>query len=649
VKRIYKFSGTTAEGNPDDKMLLGGKGAGLALMAKMGLNVPPGFTITTDVCKAYMACSTDTARVAFMDDLMEEVYEGLGWLSDQFGYLPLVSVRSGAPVSMPGMMDTILNVNLTSVSINDWIAKLGERSARDSMRRLIQMLGSTAFGVPHDVFEFQLARIKKQAKVTEDTELNAHQLMLVGDAYLDAFKKATGQEFPIIKHREQLRYAVEAVFKSWMNDRAVEYRKINKIDEAMATAVTVQAMVFGNAGDSSASGVLFTRDPSTGENTLMGEFLQNAQGEDVVAGIRTPLPLSKMNDMGAPWPDVLDELVATSFQLEKSYKDMVDVEFTVQDGEVFILQSRSGKRSARAAFKIAVDQVAEGMITKGDAFKRLSVDQFKTVRKPGIDPKWKQAPYVVGLPACPGIAVGRPVFSSAEAVKAAAKGEKVVLVTHETTPEDIAGMNAAQGILTQTGGATSHAAVVARAMDKPCITGATQLDLDALMACQKVTIDGSTGKVWTDVEVPVIDASDDPAIRTVMDWSLAILGAQEAAVVDLDMDKPHRIMAALWWGQEEVLDAVLDGLEKLPSRQHVAFDLRSPASFQPTADKGLADCFGVTPELGLDFAAKVIAKIEARGDKLKGLQLLNSKPYLANQLVPSVVPADYAAFTVLSR
>ena len=664
-QHIYRFSSTLTDwqGKPD-KALLGGKGAGLVQMANDGLNVPPGFTITTEVCNAYLAM-TPALRKTLMKNLMNHVNMRMAWLHDQFGYMPLVSVRSGAPISMPGMMDTILNVGLTYDNLSDWTKRLGYRATMDSQRRLIQMLGATGYGVPMAVFDFQLAKLKKEVNAKSDTDLDGHELAVLVDRYTDAFKANKNLDFPKNDAVEQVKVAIEAVFSSWMNPRAIEYRKLNKIDEKMGTAVTVQAMVFGNMGENSGTGVLFSRDPSTGANKMMGEYLTNAQGEDVVAGIRTPIDVNKMpvgeKEFPYVWLDVYNALIQLCVTLEKSYKDMVDIEFTVQQGKLFVLQSRTGKRSARAAFKIATDLVTEGMIDKKVAIKRLTVEQFKVVRRPTIDPKFKTKPDFVGLPACPGVVSGIPAFSAEDAVKSKVD---CILVTHETNPNDIAGMAAAKGILTQTGGATSHAAVVARAMDKCCITGCTTLDWDALKKAKKVTIDGTSGNVWLNVDVPVIDSSEAPEVKTVIDWCQAVLGTCDVAPVDLGMDAPHRVMAAYWWGQQEVLSAVLDGLEELPSREHVALDLRSPASLAPDMDAQLAHCFGTTDDKV--FPNALYSMLGQRSSKLKGLRLLNvdtsvTQPASLTQLgfkvegldgmqaVPKAAPAEYACFTILGR
>lgn len=668
-KRIFRFSQSHCDwtGSASDaKKLLGGKGAGLVKMCQAEMPVPPGFTITTEVCNAYLNIDPDngsiTTKEAFLDNLMLEVFEHMDWLTEQFGFRPLVSVRSGAPISMPGMMDTILNVGLCYENLNEWSDRIGQRPVTDSLRRLIQMLGSTAYGVPHEVFEFQLAKVKKSKGVTEDTDLDVAALDAVNVDYQDAFKSNKGFEFPIDDWKEQLRAAVAAVFNSWTNERAIEYRKINKIDPAMGTAVNIQAMVFGNMGDDSGSGVGFTRDPSTGERKFFGEYLKNAQGEDVVAGIRTPekLELGGFPIIGKKAPPAwTKELHDLCFKLEAMYEDMVDLEFTIQKGKLWLLQSRTGKRSARAAFKIAADLVEEGMIDKGTAISRLTVDQFKIVRRPTIDPKYDVKPSDTGLPACPGVVTGIAVFSAADAINCK---EPCILVTHETTPDDIAGMNAAVGILTQTGGATSHAAVVARAMDKACVVGMTTLNIAALkdLSPVKLTIDGSTGRLWVGKDVPVIDSSDAPELKTVMGWCMDVMGCCETSVVDLGMDRPHTITAAAWWGSEDVMHAILDGIAELPSRGHITIDLRSPNELTPHDDTVLGECFGQA--LDDDAFRNVLSDaLFTRADDLKGLALMPISlfPELVaagytvagsgSQHVPTAIPADFAAFTVLGR
>lgn len=624
AKRIYRFSqkhcdiwDETELGN--DANLLGGKGFGLVQMCGIGLPVPPGFTITTAVCNHYRK---STAKDTLLQDLLENdsgnAYESvlhcMEWLREQFGYMPLVSVRSGAPVSMPGMMDTILNVGLTSETFPEWSQRIGEKPALDSYRRLIQMLGSTAFGIDHDKFEFQLASVKKQAAVKSDTELSKKNLQDLIKRYKIVFKENAGTDFPDSMEM-QLGFAIRAVFDSWMNPRAIEYRKLTKLCEDMGTAVNVQAMVFGNMGEDSGSGVLFSRDPSTGEPKIMGEYLRNAQGEDVVAGIRTP---DKLDTVEATWCSELEQM---TFKLEQHYKDMVDIEFTVQQGKLFILQSRVGKRSAMAAFKIAHDLVQEGVVTRDKALARLTTEQFKMVRRPSIDPSFKTKPHAVGLPACPGVAKGKPVFSAKDAINCT---EPCILVTHETTPDDIAGMAKAVGILTQTGGATSHAAVVARAMDKPCVVGCTELDLspEKWVNVHRLTIDGGTGRVWTGIDVPVVDSSDAHEIRAIMDWCMERMGWVEPSVLDRDDDRPHRIIAAHWWGDADVLEAVLDGLAAKDKLDGIAIDFLPPKKRLSADDLLLEGCFVDGPQADDQFETKVFSGLLGRDD-LKGLVVLN--------------------------
>jgi pyruvate,orthophosphate dikinase len=622
-RQIYRISktGSDWDGKPaDQKKILGGKGAGLVDMCAMGLPVPPAFTITTEVCNAYLNGSP-SFREALLDQLLDEAEQHLIWLHEQFGYTPLVSVRSGAPISMPGMMDTILNVGLTTERMTDWTQRIGQRAALDSRRRLIQMLGATAYGVDHGVFDFQLARVKKDAGVKLDTELGVDHLITVIEHYKMAFHEAKGFEFPD-DVGVQLRAAIQAVFESWMNPRAIEYRKINKIDPTMGTAVTVQAMVFGNMGDSSGSGVLFTRNPSTGANEIMGEYLANAQGEDVVAGIRTPDPLHKwmIPAAGSP-PSWAVDLETVCERLETHYRDMVDVEFTVQQGELFILQSRVGKRSARAAFQIAVDLNAEEVIDWEEVLTRITKEQFKVVSRPMIDPAFIAKPNAVGLPACPGVATGRAVFSAQEAINCT---EPCILVTHETTPDDIAGMNKAIGILTQTGGATSHAAVVARAMDKPCVVGCTDLDIEGLKKKAQmglVTVDGATGRVWFGIDVPVIDASNDFAVKMVLDWCMAKMKAVPQSPVDIL--GAHEITASTWWGDEDVMEVVLEGLEEHGSLDEVVFNVTPPHRLIPQSDMLLEGCFGNGADIiNGKFWAKLHNELKVRAPKLKGMILV---------------------------
>lgn len=640
---IYRFGKKiifeeTAWENP--AMLLGGKGWALQKMCGMGLNVPPGFTIGTNCCNMYRLMKAPEQE-KFLDNLMQEVMDQhMPWLEKQFGYMPLVSVRSGAPVSMPGMMDTILNVGMHAEVMQDWEKRIGKRAAIDSTRRLIQMLGHTAYHVDAKVFEAILTQMRFKSKVKTDAELGVEELAIVLGDFLSAFHKATGSNFPTTLG-DQLREAIRAVFDSWMNPRAIEYRKLNNLSEAMGTAVTVQAMVFGNMGEDSGSGVLFTRDPSTGHKHVMGEYLQNAQGEDVVAGIRTPVDLKQyskdlpVKDPGHKW---LVELNHVCDKLEDEYRDMVDVEFTVQKGELFILQSRVGKRSAAAAFKIAVDLQDTGVISIDEALSRLTKEQYKIVRRPIIDPKFDKKPLLTGLPACPGVAVGKPVFSSKEALECA---EPCILVTHETTPDDIAGMNKAVGILTQTGGATSHAAVVARAMDKPCIVGCTELNI-SLMKEQttKIALEGSTGRVWLG-EVPVIDSSNSPEVKLIAQWCMDKVGWRVATVVD-QAEGEHTIQAAHWWGDKEVFEAIVEAMEEYSTRDHIILDMAGPTELGMSEDLPLHLCFGQKlPSTVQDTAFKSWMMGYLGAHPLPGLMIVNHGMDLTSLLLTNMKKSGF--------
>lgn len=645
-KLVYGFSKNYLDWTKTDgkvsKTILGGKGAALVKMIADGINVPPGFTITTDACHA-LADTSKEAETIF--GLKLALNAQMKRLAGNFGFEPLVSVRSGAPVSMPGMMDTILNVGLNDQNIDLWAARIGERAAWDSYRRLIQMLGSTALGVPMVLFDHEFEHIKEITGAKEDADLTASQLNDVVNAYKHVVSKYTKKDFPQ-SPREQLFAAMMAVFKSWHNPRAIEYRKINKIDPAMGTACTVQAMVFGNMGDDSGTGVLFTRDPSTGDNFVMGEFLQNAQGEDVVAGIRTPLPINVMPTLGGKWGTIRHQIKLLCAELEKSYHDMVDIEFTVQKGELFVLQSRVGKRSARAAVKIATDLVAEGVIGWDEAFKRITRDQYMVLRRPSIDPKFKTKPNLVGLPACPGVVSGKPVFSSVDAINCK---EPCILIGHETTPDDIGGMNAAVGILTKTGGATSHAAVVARAMDKTCVVGCTEMDIDALKKFKRITIDGATGKVWFDVEVPVVDASDDPALKALE--AAALGNMPEAVTLDQPGERPQTIYAAHWWGSKDVLETVVSGIAALPDKSKITLDLRPPRCFA-SGDAVLEDAFGVAAQAL--FEMDIVDMLISKKWDLQGLCIVAREgpdgQLYAHGFKQGVggVPAEYAVFKKLA-
>ncbi len=539
-KWVYGFGGGVAEGTAKMKNLLGGKGANLAEMCNLGLPVPPGFTITTEVCTHYTANAG-----AYPGELEAEVETALAKIETTVGARfgdpknpLLVSVRSGARASMPGMMDTVLNLGLNDETVAG-LAKLSgnPRFAYDSYRRFISMYGDVVLGVEHHLFEDILGEAKDDKGVTLDTDLDAEDLKKLVKAYRAKIEEETGKPFPQ-DPKEQLWGAIRAVFKSWMNQRAIVYRRLHDIPESWGTAVNVQAMVFGNMGDDCATGVAFTRDPSTGERRFYGEFLVNAQGEDVVAGIRTPQQLtiagkqsnlSTLPAMEEAMPEVFRQLDAVRGQLEAHYRDMQDIEFTVQRGKLFMLQTRSGKRTARAALKIAVEMVAEGLIDKKEAVLRINPSSLDQLLHPTLDPKAKKTVLARGLPASPGAASGKVVFSADEAEARAGKGERVLLTRIETSPEDIHGMHAAEGILTTRGGMTSHAAVVARGMGRPCVSGAGELRIDYARKLLVVrgttvkegdilTIDGGTGEVFVG-EVPTIQPELSGDFAALMVWA----------------------------------------------------------------------------------------------------------------------------------
>lgn len=513
---VYAFGGGTADGDASMKNLLGGKGANLAEMAKLGLPVPPGFTMSTAVCTAYYELERN-----YPANLAGQVDAALATLEQQSGKRfgdpsdPLmVSVRSGARASMPGMMDTVLNLGLNETSVLGLAAKAGDRFAYDSYRRFIQMYSNVVLGLRHDTFEHLLDDYKDRQGYDLDTEMTAEDWKSLIVQYKAAIQKEMGKPFPE-DPREQLWGAITAVFGSWMNDRAILYRKLNDIPQEWGTAVNVQAMVFGNLGETSATGVAFTRDPSNGDPIFYGEFLINAQGEDVVAGIRTPAPISreradKLGSDEAPleeaMPQVYKELRDVAETLERHYKDMQDLEFTVEDNKLYMLQTRSGKRTAAAALKIAVDMASEGLITEEEAILRLEPSQLDQLLHPTISETAKRDVFVTGLPASPGAAVGKIVFDSDDAWKMAEKGEDVILVRVETSPDDIKGMHAARAVVTARGGMTSHAAVVARGMGRPCVCGAGTLRIDLekgvvhvagreLSRGDVITVDGAAGQV----------------------------------------------------------------------------------------------------------------------------------------------------------
>ncbi len=531
TKYVYFFGDGKAEGNAEMRAELGGKGANLAEMATIGLPVPSGFTISTDVCKYfYDNDRTYPAQLeadvdAYLAKLEKSMGKKLGDPEDPL----LVSVRSGAAISMPGMMDTILNLGLNDEAVEGLAAKTqNPRFAWDAYRRFIQMYGDVAMGVDHDLFEAEIEKIKKAKGIKLDTEMDTSDLQKLVANYKKVYKAKKGTDFPQ-DPKEQLWGAINAVFGSWMNPRAIKYRELNNIKEGAlkGTAVTCMAMVFGNKGETSGTGVCFSRDPSNGDNIFMGEYLMNAQGEDVVAGIRTPQKLSQLKDTN---PKIYKQLCDIRTKLEKHYRDMQDMEFTVEEGRLFMLQCRNGKRTGAAAVKIAVDLVNEKLINKETALTRVEPEQLDQLLHPALDPKVvkTQKELAKGLNASPGAGSGQIVFTADEAEAWTEKGKKVILVRKETSPEDIAGMNAAEGILTSTGGRTSHAAVVARGMGKPCVSGCDAVSFpnanevvigeETFKKGDNITIDGTTGKVYKGV-LPVVPATLSDELETFLGWA----------------------------------------------------------------------------------------------------------------------------------
>jgi pyruvate,orthophosphate dikinase len=537
TKWVYSFGAGHNEGRADMRNLLGGKGANLAEMASIGLPVPPGFTISTEVCTAFY----DNHK-QYPEELKGQVDAALAVIEKAVGlnfgdkaHPLLVSVRSGARVSMPGMMDTVLNLGLNDITV-EGLAKASNdpRFAWDSYRRFIQMYGSVVLGVDHHRFEEIIEHAKLDANVIEDTALTAQHWREVVEGYKDLVHQETGKPFPQEPH-EQLWGAIGAVFGSWMNHRAITYRRLHDIPALWGTAVNVQAMVYGNMGTDCATGVCFTRDPSTGENMFYGEYLVNAQGEDVVAGIRTPQPLS--SSVAKPgeipleqaMPKAYAELMEVRAKLEAHYKDMQDIEFTVQQHKLYMLQTRNGKRTAAASLRMAVEMAREGLIDEAEAVMRVNPSSLDQLLHPMLDPKAPRTLLGKGLPASPGAASGTVVFSADEAESRAAKGEAVILCRVETSPEDIHGMHAAQGILTTRGGMTSHAAVVARGMGRPCVAGAGGISVDynnqvlsaggkQVRAGEVITLDGATGEVFVG-PVAMIEPAVSGDFGTLMEWA----------------------------------------------------------------------------------------------------------------------------------
>ncbi len=568
-KWVYGFGGGQAEGRAAMRDLLGGKGAGLAEMAHLGLPVPPGFTITTEVCTYFYEHDK-----SYPKDLQPQVEAALAALGrragKKFGDAEnplLVSVRSGARASMPGMMDTVLNLGLNDLTVTALAEKSGDRRfAQDSYRRFITMYADVVLGIAHHHFEEILDEHKERAGYTLDTDLSAEDWQAVIARYKQRVAEESGKPFPQDPH-DQLWGAIGAVFGSWMNQRAITYRRLHGIPESWGTAVNVQAMVFGNMGETSATGVAFTRNPSTGENKLYGEFLINAQGEDVVAGIRTPREISEQArkaaksdkpSMQAALPQAFAELKRIHSVLERHYRDMQDLEFTVEQGKLWMLQTRSGKRTAKAALRIAVELADERLITRQEAVARIDPATLDQLLHPTIDPAAERKVIATGLPASPGAACGEIVFSPDEAETLKGQGHKVILVRVETSPEDIHGMHAAEGILTTRGGMTSHAAVVARGMGKPCVSGAGALRVDyraqtmsaggvTLKKGDTLTIDGSTGQVLVG-KVPMLHPELAGEFATLMQWADGLRKLKVRA----NADTPADARAAIKFGAEGI-------------------------------------------------------------------------------------------------
>src|ERR1700758_1666722 len=549
TKYVYFFGGGKADGNGKMKDELGGKGAGLAEMTNAGLPVPPGFTIQTEACREYMRSGGKVS--GDIDKQIETALRRLEELQKQklgAGENPLlVSVRSGAKFSMPGMMDTILNLGLNDKSV-EALAKRSNnpRFAADSYRRLIQMFGNVVLDIEKSAFDEVFDAKKKQKKTKLDTDLDAKALQEVIVEYKKVVKKHAKRDFPQ-DPREQLVMARDAVFRSWENDRAKHYRRINNIDDMLGTAVNVQAMVYGNLGDTSGTGVGFTRNPATGAKEFYGEFLMNAQGEDVVSGVRTPVHISELHKI---MPNVYDQLRDITTRLEKHYKDMQDFEFTIQDGKLYMLQTRNGKRTGRAAVRVAIQMVEEGLITKEEAIFRVEPNQLYDFLVPTLDEKGVKVEVLTkGLPASPGAAVGQIVFTADDAVKAVNKDKNasIILVRSETTPEDIHGMEVAKGILTSRGGMTSHAAVVTRGMGKCCVAGAGDVDVNEKAREMRVkgqvfkefdwiSLDGTTGRVIKGKLNTIPASADDPELQKFMGWADPFRKMKVRANADIPRD-----------------------------------------------------------------------------------------------------------------
>jgi pyruvate, orthophosphate dikinase len=630
---VYNFGSGKTEGDRTMRNLLGGKGANLAEMSSLGLPVPPGFTITTEVCTHYY-----DNKQSYPKELKDQVEKALAQVEKtvaaKFGDAKnplLVSVRSGARVSMPGMMDTVLNLGLNDETVKGLAEQAKDaRFAWDSYRRFIQMYGDVVMGVDHHEFEDVIDSYRRHNKLKQDTDITAEGWQEIVAEYKEIIERDLGKPFPSDPH-EQLWGAISAVFKSWMTPRAVTYRKINDFSEKWGTGVNVQAMVFGNMGDDCATGVAFTRDPSTGENYFYGEYLINAQGEDVVAGIRTPQSMtilgrekegSKLPSMEETMPKVFAQLDCLRLQLEKHFRDIQDIEFTVQKGALYLLQTRTGKRTANAALKIAVDMVEEGLITQEEALLRIEPQSLDQLLHPTLDPKAMKEVVTRGLPASPGAVSGQVVFNSDEAEKRGHEGDKVILCRQETSPEDIHGMHAAVGVLTSRGGMTSHAAVVARGMGKACVAGAGELHIDVkgevirvgdreINKGDVITIDGSTGEVILG-EVPTIQPKLSGDFNTLMEWA----DARRRMVVRANAETPLDARTARDFGAEGV---------GLCRTEHMFFD---PGRIQNVREM----IFAVTEEKRREALEKLLP--EQRKDFAELFRIMEGLPVTIRLLDP---------------
>ncbi len=644
---IYAFGGGHADGNGEMKGLLGGKGAGLAEMTRAGLPVPPGFTITTEACNDYFA-NGERLPEGLWEDVQEALREVERETGKRFGGREnplLVSVRSGSKFSMPGMMDTVLNLGLNEETLPGLIALTqNERFGWDAYRRFIQMFGRIVMGVPGERFDEALERAKQRHGATSDTDLDAAALRGLVDEYKQIVRDATGREFPSDPY-EQLDLAIKAVFGSWFGKRARDYREYNKIPHDLGTAVNVVTMVFGNMGNDSGTGVAFTRDPNTGEKVLYGEYLTNAQGEDVVAGIRTP---QKIAQLAQELPQAYREFQQIADRLERHYRDVQDLEFTIERGRLYMLQTRTAKRTAAAAVKIAVDMVGEGIISEAEAVARIEPAQVDQLLRAQFDPRARSAATRIakGLNASPGAAVGRAVFDADTAVEWAGRGEKVVLVRIETSPDDFHGMAVAEGILTARGGATSHAAVVARQIGKPCVAGCSELLVDyasrsattpngAFREGDPISVDGSTGEVFLGA-LPTVAArfEEQPHLQTILGWADKIRRLQ----VWTNADKPEEAAQARSYGAQGIGLCRTEHMFREGERLEIVRDAILVA-FQATRAKerqAAGETLGDADRAAVERFDAAIAKLETlqQGDFEGILAAMNGLPVVIRLIDP---------------